>query len=293
MSLTRRELQCSLSQTLFNALEQEAERTGETISHIVERALAHELDIAHHSLFQVSTSRALVEGVFEGCITVGNLKEHGDFGLGTFDMLDGELVMVDGHCYQITQGGRAREVGDEVTVPFATLTRFAADSAFRLDSSPTLEDLTQQLDQLRPSENLFVGFRIDGTFERIKLRAASKAQSGEKLVAAIEHQSSFEFKEIIGTLVGFYSPPYSSAIGVPGYHFHFIDDQRCRGGHVFNLTTDCLTRDLIAQMHVESDIHLALPETQAFLETDLQIDRGRELKSVDNEKCKPKASGGD
>ena len=291
MSFKRKNLQCSLSQTLFNAVEQEAERTGETVSHIVERALAHELDIAHHSLFQVSTSRALVEGVFGGCTTVAHLKEHGDFGLGTFDQLDGELVMLDGRCYQITQGGVAREVGDEVTVPFATLTRFSADSTVRLDSSQTLGDLTQQLDRLRPSENLFVGFRIEGTFEKLELRAACKARPGEKLVAAIEHQSSFEFTEITGTLVGFYSPPYSSAIGVPGYHFHFIDDQRRCGGHVFNLSTSCLAGDLIAQLHVESDIHLALPETQEFLETDLNRDRSCELKSVETDDREPEVGG--
>ncbi len=277
MTATRSSLDCSISQSLHQALVQESKRTGETISHIVERAIAHELDIAHHSLFQVSTSRALIEGVFGGCITVGDLKTHGDFGIGTFEQLDGELVMLDGHCYQVLEGGAAHEVADDATVPFATLTRFAADATTELKPVDSFDELVQQLDELKPSGNLFVGFRVEGTFEKLFLRAACKANPGEKLVAAIEHQSSYQLENITGTLVGFCSPPYSAAISVPGYHFHFMDRDRRQGGHVF----DVKAHGLVAHMHLESDIHLALPETKEFLESDLRNDRSRELKSVE------------
>ena len=277
--MTRYSFDCSISQSLHKALFEEAKRTGETVSHIVERALAQELDIAHHSLFQVSTSRALVEGVFGGCMTVGDLKTHGDFGLGTFELLDGELIMLDGHCYQIVEGGTAHEVADDAAVPFATLTRFTADTTTELNPIGSFDELVQQLDELKPSENLFVGFRVEGTFERLDLRAACKAKPGEKLVAAIEHQSSYQLENITGTLVGFCSPPYSAAISVPGYHFHFIDQDRQRGGHLFDVSA----QGLVAHTHLESDIHLALPETKEFLESDLQNDRSRELRSVETQ----------
>ena len=279
MTSTRSSLDCSISQSLHEALLQESKRTGESISHIVERALSNELDIAHHSLFQVSTSRALVEGVFGGCITVGDLKTHGDFGIGTFEQLDGELVMLDGHCFQISEGGVAHEVANEATVPFATLTRFTADTTKELKPVGSFEELVQQLDELKPSGNLFVGFRVEGTFDQLALRAACKAKPGEKLVAAIEHQSSYQLENLTGTLVGFCSPPYSAAISVPGYHFHFIDQDRQRGGHVF----DIKAQGLVAHIHLESDIHLALPETREFLESDLGNDRSRELKSVETQ----------
>lgn len=279
MTSTRASLDCTISQSLYQALIQESKRTGESISHIVERALSNELDIAHHSLFQVSTSRALVEGVFGGCITVADLKKHSDFGIGTFDQLDGELIMLDGHCFQIVEGGAAHEVANEATVPFATLTRFTADTTTELKPVGSFDELVQQLDELKPSGNLFVGFRVEGTFERLALRAACKANPGEKLVEAIEHQSSYQLEKVTGTLVGFCSPPYSAAISVPGYHFHFIDEDRQRGGHVF----DIKAHGLVAHTHLESDIHLALPETQEFLESDLRNDRSRELKSVETQ----------
>ena len=41
------------------------------------------------SAYQVSTAGALVEGVYQGAVSVGTVREHGDFGLGTFEDLDG------------------------------------------------------------------------------------------------------------------------------------------------------------------------------------------------------------
>lgn len=268
MSMKRRQLDCRVSETLWNALEAESSRTGDSTAHIVERALANELDLRHHSLFQVSTSCALVEGVFEGCTRVHDLKVHGDFGLGTFEGLDGEMVMLDGVCYQIRGGGTVREVPDSTFVPYATITRFAADQHFQIAEAESFEELQNELDLQRPSDNLFAAFRVEGCFVNVSLRAACKAKPGEKLVDAIKHQSEFRSEQEKGTLVGFWAPQYATSIGVPGYHFHFINEAREFGGHVFNLSG----KDLQVGMHVETDIHLAIPETQEFLAADLTND---------------------
>jgi len=83
----------------MNALETRVRTTGEPLNHIVMRALADHLEVPHATLFQVSTSGALVEGISQGVVTVGELKRHGDLGLGTFADLDGEMVVVDGHVW--------------------------------------------------------------------------------------------------------------------------------------------------------------------------------------------------
>ena len=54
-------------------------------------------DVVQHTLYQVSTATALVEGIYQGAVRVATLREHGDLGLGTFENLDGEMVIVDGH----------------------------------------------------------------------------------------------------------------------------------------------------------------------------------------------------
>jgi acetolactate decarboxylase len=80
---------------------------------------------ARHTLYQVSTATALVEGIYQGAVRVGTLREHGDLGLGTFENLDGEMVIVDGHFFQVRSAGSVRESGDDVLTPFALITRFA------------------------------------------------------------------------------------------------------------------------------------------------------------------------
>lgn len=277
MPSSRREIRCQVSKSLWEGIHSEMQRTGQSLSHLVERALATELDIAHHSLFQVSTSRALVEGVFGGCLRVADLKEHGDFGLGTFEQLDGEMMMLDGRCHQVLGCGAATEVTDEALIPFAMITRFVADQTIMLKQIRSFATLEKLLDRLRPTDNLFLAFRIKAEFKKLSLRAACKAQPGEKLVTAVQHQSEFEFQNCSGTLIGFWSPPYSGSISVPGYHFHFIDDSHLRGGHVLDFEAD----QLDVEMHVHSDIHLALPETTEFLKADLTQDGTKALQSVE------------
>ena len=73
-------------------------------------------------LFQTSTIDALLEGVYDGDITFGELKEHGDFGLGTFNGLDGEMLELDGNVYQIKTDGVAYPVDESMSTPFSAVT---------------------------------------------------------------------------------------------------------------------------------------------------------------------------
>ncbi len=267
------ELKCRISNSLWKSLQAEKGRTGHSLSFIVDQALTEALGLEHHSIFQVSTSGALVKGVFNGCTTVGDLKNHGDFGLGTFEDLDGELVMLDGHCFQASADGVVHEAKEDWVTPFATVTRFSADKTFSLESVDSFEHLEASLDQERLSENVFTGIRLDGVFDRIDLRAVCKALPGEDLVATTSHQSEFTFEAVEGTLIGFWTPTYAKTLNVPGYHLHFLSKDRRKGGHVMNLQA----RNLLATLHVETDIHLAIPETEAFLKADLQDDPSRDL----------------
>lgn len=47
-------------------------------------------------LYQVSTINALLEGIYDGDTSYGELKQHGDFGIGTFSGLDGGMIELDG-----------------------------------------------------------------------------------------------------------------------------------------------------------------------------------------------------
>ena len=114
-------LRSRLSRALWEALRARQRTIGESVDHIVRTALCEYLQVDHRTLFQISSAIALVEGIYKGEITVGTLKQHGDFGLGTFDGLDGEMIVLDGRCYQIRSDGTAREVDDAIRTPFAEL----------------------------------------------------------------------------------------------------------------------------------------------------------------------------
>jgi len=273
-------LNADVSETVWKALSDESEQTGDTLSTVVDRALATAFDLERHSLFQVSTSNALVQGVFSGAVTVRDLKRHGDFGLGTFDGLDGELIMLDGVCHRATGGGAVTSPPDDARVPFAVVTHFQSDLS--LAAGPgSLTDLTTALDASRPSENLFVGIRASGMFERLSLRAACAAEPGEDLVEATAHQSEFRVVDIEGTLVGFWAPLYARAVNVPGYHFHFISGDRRLGGHVLEMEAGPLD----VGIHVESELHIAIPETEEFLAADLSGDHQEALHQAETGKA--------
>jgi len=273
-----RDLTCRISNSLWLELQAERLRTGHSLSHIVQEKLASAFNIDHHTIFQVSTSTAITKGLFKGCASIAELKQHGDFGLGTFEDLDGEMILFEGHAYQARAGGVAVEAPDTALTPFATVTRFTPEHRVDLSDIRNQADLEARLDALRPSENFFVGIRVDGRFDRIELRATCKAAPGEDLVAATGHQSEFTFENIEGTLVGFWSPAHARTLAISGYHLHFISKDRTRGGHLIGVTAQHLT----AQLHLETDFHVAVPETAEFLSADLRDDPSGKLEIAEH-----------
>ena len=266
-------LTCDISETLMRALQARSRQTGEPVAHIVMSSLADTLEIDHSTLFQVSTSTALVEGVYGGVVTIAELKQHGSFGLGTFDGLDGEMLALDGHFYQVLGDGTVREARDDARVPFAVVTEFRAEREFIIDRVESFDELTAQLDSRRNTGNLFFAARIDGHFAHIRTRALCKTVSSVSLVEATAHQPEFALTDVSGTAVGFWTPLYARTINVAGWHFHFVTDDRTGGGHVL----DCQGVQLRAQLQDLADVRIAMPETAAFLQADLTQDPSHEL----------------
>lgn len=233
-----------------------------------------------HTLYQVSTSTALVEGIYQGAVQVSTLRAHGDLGLGTFEGLDGEMVIVDGHFFQVRSDGSVTQVADSVLSPFAAVTAFSADQAITVDDCPDLSCLISQFDRLRSSDNFFYALRVDGAFDYIHARAMRRTQEGVPLVEAAAVQPEFKFQNISGTLVGFWTPEYAKSLNVPGYHLHFISADRTHGGHLL----ECCGKNLRLQIQREGDYHIVLPETQDFLKANLRRDPTAALATAEGEK---------
>ncbi len=259
--------------SLKTILDDEIARTNGNESSIITAALSQYLRTPVHTLFQVSTSGALVAGVYSSAVSVKGILEHGDFGLGTFANLDGEMVILDGRVYQVQGSGQVSEAPPEAGAPFAVVTRFSPEVDVELEPMANFSELQKRCDAIRTSGNIFYAFRLDGKFNRVRTRAVKPPQKGARLIDAAKTQSEFHFTDVIGTLVGLWSPGFSSTFSISGYHFHFLSEDRTEGGHLL----ECETGSIRLQMEPLTDFHLALPETENFLKADLDKNTAGEL----------------
>ena len=270
-------LTCDIPQSVLEALKAKSQSTKESLDHLVTQALADMLQLDHATLFQISTAGALVEGVYKGAVSVGTLLKHGDFGLGTFDSLDGEMIVLDGKCYQARSDGTVTEADSAGKVPYAVVTHFQPQKQLQVPAINSVQELTSLLDGLRGTENLFFAFRIDGRFDQVKMRAVCKATGHERLVESAANQAEFTHTALEGTLVSFWTPSYAKNLGIPGYHLHFISTDRKHGGHLL----DCSGSGWKVQMEQITDFRMAIPETKQFLQANLAHDPSKDLEKAE------------
>ncbi|MFY9137535.1 acetolactate decarboxylase [Zwartia sp.] len=275
-------LSVNVSETLYRAMQERCLATGETMDHLVQDALSKSLGVEHHTLHQVSTSAALVQGVYQGCVNVGTIKTHGDFGLGTFDMLDGEGMMLDGHVYQALGDGSVNEPPDSASAPFWVSAEFEADRSAVIETVNSWEELCTHIDGLRLSDNLFTAIRIDGVFDDIHYRVACQSAPGTDLVTATSHQAEFKLQNISGTLIGFWSPVYARTFNIPGYHLHLLSSDHRHGGHILGIRANHLK----IQVMDANQLTMALPESPDFLKADLSADPAAALKKAEGAQAK-------
>ena len=232
------------------------------------------------TLVQVSTIDALLSGLYDGTMTIAELGQSGDFGIGTFDRLNGEMVMLDGIVYRVRSDGKVDVVPDTDTTPFAAVTFFESDLRRDIASGTDFLMFQQWLDTLLPNLNLFYAVRLEGRFRFMKTRSVPQQTKPYPALAEVaKHQPEFEFEDVEGVIVGYRSPAFVKGIGVPGYHLHFLTSDRKAGGHILAFTVQQATVDVDRT----SEILLRLPESKAFSDVDLGQDRSKDLKQVEQE----------
>lgn len=231
-------------------------------------------------LFQTSTIGALLEGVYDGELTCRELKKQGDFGIGTFNALDGEMIGLRGKFYQIKADGVAYPARDSMKTPFAVVTFFEPDKSVLLDRAVDYKELEQYLDKLLPTKNIFYAIKIEGDFKYIKTRSVPRQNKPyPPLVEVVKNQTIFEFRNVKGAIVGFRCPAYVAGINIPGYHLHFITENRKAGGHLL----ECQMQNVKIEIDYTSEFYLALPQSGAFYRTDLIRNRQTELEKVESQ----------
>lgn len=221
---------------------------------------------ASPTLFQASTLGALNVGVFDGELTIGALRAQGDFGLGTFDALDGEMIVLDGEVFRVGTDGVPRLAADGGTTPFAAVTRFAADIVFDLTGPLPLAALRQEIDARLTTLNLPVAVRVSGFLPVVQARSVPpQSKPYPPLAVAVGEQTVFNLTDVDGTLVGFRTPAYMAQLNAAGYHFHFLSDDRRAGGHILDVTAGPVR----VELQLLHDFRMQLPQNAAFADADL------------------------
>ena len=270
-------LRVHLPAALARQLGARRKQTGQSLSAIIVQALERLLGDEDQTVFQTSTVNALMEGASTGDMTMGELKTHGDFGLGTFDGLDGEMIELDGKVFQVRADGHAHPVEDSTRTPFATVSFFKADESARLDRPYGQAEMLATVATMLPSQNIFHALRIEGRFDYVKTRAVAKQDKSVGLEQAAREEPVFEFHDVEGTIVGFFTPDYLRGVNVPGYHLHFITADRSAGGHML----DCRTTDVTIKIHHTPEFELGTPGTQEFLKADLSRDHTAAIAKIE------------
>lgn len=211
---------------------------------------------------QVSILDALLAGRFDGCLPCRELLEHGDLGIGTFDRMDGEMVIVDGRIYQVKADGNVYAPDLDNRTPFATVCRFRPNETWALSEPINLEGVEVMIGKMAPNQNVFCAIRIEGYFSCMKTQALRmQSKPYPPTAEVIKTCAQFEIKDVSGTIIGFRAPPYVKGINDPGYHLHFLSDDKTRGGHVLTFVMDRGT----CAVEICSNHFVILPENGAAL----------------------------
>jgi acetolactate decarboxylase len=231
------------------------------------------------TLVQISTIDAILNGVYDGVVDFAELKDYGDFGIGTFEGLDGEMIGFDGSFYQVRADGITYPVSDSMETPFACVTFFDTDYEEELPEGFDYEQIQELLDDTLPTGNIFYAIKIEGTFSYMKTRSVPGQQKPyPPLVEVTRNQPIFEFTNIDGTVVGFRCPAYVVGVNIPGYHLHFLTNGNDAGGHVLEFQV----ADAVAYVDYTSEFLMILPgEGSDFYELDLTQDKQEQLEEAE------------
>lgn len=232
------------------------------------------------ALTQVGVIDALLAGGYEGAVPIGSLPALGDVGLGTFDALDGEMVLLDGRVHQVLASGAVALPPDSLTTPFAQVARLDGAAALSLPAGLDLQGLEQRLDAAVGDANVFAAARVDAVFATLTARSVPRQTPPYRPLAEVaKEQSLFRFQQAEGTLVGLRGPAFVKGLGVPGWHWHFLTRDRARGGHVLSCALSA-TGAVSARVASLRRFTLILPD-KGLAGFDLSRDRSRELHAVE------------
>lgn len=223
-------------------------------------------------IYQYSVFTALANKIYDGLVTVSYIKGKGDTGLGTFNGLNGEMIVSEGEVYQLLSNGTVIKPGSNQLTPFAVVKFFENDFSLNVGGPTNYEGLKSHIINNLPSKNTGYAFKIEAKFDWIKCGGAVKQKKPytKTLSQAIINRPVFEAENISGQLAGFWFPAYIGGVNLAGFHLHFISDDKKFAGHLL----DFKASELDVMIDKCSGFDIELPGTGAFDNTVFDLKQG-------------------
>ena len=221
-----------------------------------------------NEFYHYSIWAALVNKIYDGDLTVKEAKTHGDTGIGTYNGVDGELIMVDGVLYQVPSSGKVIVATDSMLIPYLNTTFFNKEISYELNDRVNYDSLRKIIQLHFPSRNFFYAFKIHGEFDTLKLGSMYRQEKPyqQSLDSLLPSRPKFDHTNISGTMVGFWCPDFVGEINVAGFHLHFISDDKTTGGHVLEFTG----KNFKVDMDKLTSYRFVLPTTEEYERVNLE-----------------------
>jgi len=235
------------------------------------------------TVYQVALLQSLAMGHFNGSITVKKLKSFGDTGIGTFEGLNGEMIVLDGVVYRADKNCKLHVVPDNETVPFSNVTFFDEDISAEFVNVIGKETFESELDKIvdEHGQNSFYVVKVHGDFNNLLVRSEGKqSKPYPTLVEALKDQKEVTCKSISGTIVGLYCPQFMNSLNSVGWHFHFVSDDKKTGGHVLAFDVKRAT----AQLDKTDNFRMGLPTNKDFDSLNFKRDMEEDIRKAERDK---------
>ena len=249
----------------------------------IDAPYGHAAQADRECVAQVALLQSLAQGYFGGTVTAGQLRTLGDTGIGTFEGLNGEMIVLDGIVYQALGSGQVVVAPDTEIIPFSNVTFFDKDISVKLSNIADKASLEKVLNQTVQENgvNSFYMIKIHTEFPSVLFRSEyGSKEPYPTLVEALKgKQTEFTEKNIKGTLVGLYCPSYMGELNSVGWHFHFISDDKKKGGHILDLSV----KDGTAYLDQTDKFAMVLHKDKKFHDLNLAKDMKEDIRSAEQD----------
>ena len=217
-----------------------------------------------NTLYQVATLQSLLMGNYYGSVPYDELLKLADTGIGTFEGMDGEMIAFDGVVYRADVNGHVTKADTSIAAPYCCMAQFRAEHSCEIGACTDFEALCAALDAAIPANqrNIFHMAKIEGEFDTVAMRSVAGSTPPYKITGShVEpNQKCYALEQTRGLAVALRCPDYMDRLNMPGWHLHYITDDRSIAGHVTGLTV----RQAKADFCSISRFEMMLPRDEAF-----------------------------